>query len=315
MRIERQFPHQNPGLQKTADKTAGGQTFQQALAKAAPKRQDTLTISYQPPAQAANVQEKTAPDEIKILPGDSTETKLEKLRQIADSADYTGMSYTEIYCDIWNRYNAAFGGNMSAITSGLWTPPEWCDINNQFSVETSKFVYNPLKKEIWKDSGLRRGDEGYHEEYVAHGGKNFRIVALGYDAKTYEDLEEAIAQKYVGKNRLLDFLNMQGELSATGVLDHKLGSEPAFWYEINLGEQLKFMFFPDPWAQPSQKEYDRALLCPLDVKVLSSAMRKTLSEAKFSGFNFDMEEVMDKAIDDLLSIADEQKQARPRQDA
>lgn len=108
MRIEKQFPHQNPSLQKTANKTMNGQTFQQALANsAASKREDTLTISYQPPVkqapvQAAKVQEKAAPDEIKILPGDSTETKLEKLRQIADSADYTGMSYTEIYCDIWN---------------------------------------------------------------------------------------------------------------------------------------------------------------------------------------------------------------------
>ncbi len=194
---------------------------------------------------------------------------------------------------------------MSAITSCLWEGDNWYGINNQFVEETARFVKNPLKKEIWRDSGLRSGDEGYHEQYIAHGGKNFRIVALGYDPKTYEDLEEAIAQKYLGKNRLLDFLNMQGELSATGVLDHKLGSEAAFWYEINLGDQLKFMFFPDPWAQPSQKEYDRALLYPLDVKALGSAMRKSLSEANFSGFHFDMQEVLDKAIDDLLSMADQ----------
>ena len=314
MRIERQFPHQNPGLQKTADKTAGGQTFQQALAKAAPKRQDTLTISYQPPAQAASVAEKAAPDEIKILPGDSTETKLEKLRQIADSADYTGMSYTEIYCAIWNRYNAAFGGNMSAITSCLWEGDNWYGINNQFVEETARFVKNPIKKEIFKDSGLRSGDKGYREQYVAHGGKNFRAAALGYQVDNFEDCELAIRLKYAGKNTLLDFLNMQGELFATGVMGHKLGSEGAFWYKIDLEHKLQTMFFPDPWMQPTSSQYIAALRFRVDVPKLAADMRNSLSEANFSGFNFDMEEVMDKAIDDLLSIADKQ-QARPRQDA
>lgn len=315
MRIERQFPHQNPGLQKAAGKTAEGQTFQQALAKAAPKGQDTLTISYQPPAQAANVPEKAAPDGIKILPGDSTETKLEKLSQIADSADYSGMSYTEIYCTIWDRYNSAFGGNMSAITSGLWCPTEWNEINNQFGGEIMNSVYHPLDKEVWQDSGLRRGDPGFRDQRIAHGWDHFLVAALGYDSKNYDDCEQAILQRYAGRNSLLDFLNMQGELLRTGVIGHKLGSEGALWYEQSLKSELKKMFFPDPWAQPSQEAYDSVLYRHLDINALTSAMRKSLSQANFSGFNFDMEEVMGKAIDDLLSIVDEQKRINPKQDA
>ena len=45
MRIEKQFPHQNPGLQKTANKTAEGQTFQQALAQAAGHSDDFLSAA------------------------------------------------------------------------------------------------------------------------------------------------------------------------------------------------------------------------------------------------------------------------------
>lgn len=170
---------------------------------------------------------------MQILPKDSTETKLEKLSQIIASVDYTGMSYTEIYCDIWDRYNAAFGGNMSAITSGLWKGDNWYGINNHFVDETCKYVYNPLDREIWKDSQLRSRDKGYAEEYIAHGGKNFRAAALGYQVDNFEDCELAIRLKYAGKNTFLDFLNMQGELFATGVMDYKLGSEGAFWYEVN----------------------------------------------------------------------------------
>ena len=44
---------------------------------------------------SAGVKEQSPPDEIVLLPGDSTETKLETLRQIADTADYTDMSYTD----------------------------------------------------------------------------------------------------------------------------------------------------------------------------------------------------------------------------
>ena len=101
-------------------------------------------------------------------------------------------------------------------------------------------------------------------------------------------------------------MNMQGELFATGVMDHKLGSEGAFWYQNDLENKLQTMFFPDPLAQPTSIQYIAALRFQVDVPKLASDMRKSLSEANFSGFNFDIEEVMDKAIDDLLSMTEEQ---------
>ena len=94
---------------------------------------------------------------------------------------------------------------MSAITSCLWEGDNWYGINNQFVEETARFVKNPLKKEIWRDSGLRSGDEGYHEQYIAHGGKNFRAAALGYQVDNFEDCELAIRLKYAGKIRFLTF--------------------------------------------------------------------------------------------------------------
>ena len=39
----------------------------------------------------------------------STEAKLAELREIAKNADYTGMSYSEIYKTIYDRYNEASG--------------------------------------------------------------------------------------------------------------------------------------------------------------------------------------------------------------
>lgn len=314
MRIERQMPKQSVGVMKRGQDSKKEQGFRQTMAASAgaPKT-DVLTISHQPATdelQKAAISQRTADciqrpkDEVQILPKDSTETKLEKLSQIIASVDYTGMSYTEIYCDIWDRYNAAFGGNMSAITSGLWEGDNWYGINNHFVDETCKYVYNPLDREIWKDSQLRSRDKGYAEEYIAHGGKNFRAAALRYQVDNFEDCELAIRLKYAGKNTFLDFLNMQGELSATGVLSHKLGSEGAFWYEVNLRDCLKSMFFPDPWAQPTPGQYIAALRFRVDIPQLAAAMRKSLSEANFSGFNFDVEEVMGKAIDDLLAMTD-----------
>ena len=64
------------------------------------------------------------------------------------------------------------------------------------------------------------------------------------------------------------------------------------------------MFFPDPWAQPSQEQYDSALYRRLDINTLTSAMRKSLSQANFGGFSFDVEEVIDKSIDDLLAMTE-----------
>lgn len=64
------------------------------------------------------------------------------------------------------------------------------------------------------------------------------------------------------------------------------------------------MFFPDPWAQPTPGQYIAALRFRVDVPQLAAAMRKSLSEANFSGINFDVEEMMGKSIDDLLAKMD-----------
>ena len=313
MRIERHISNQGVSPKKgEIHKTE--QSFRQTLASSAvaPKT-DVLTISHQPTTdelqKAAATQTVTnnirvQEDAVQILPKDSTQTKLEKLRQIADTADYSGMSYTEIYCTIWDRYNSAFGGNMSAITSGLWCSDEWNEINNQFGGEIMNSVYHPLDKEVWQDSGLRSGDPGFREQQIAHGWEHFLVAALGYDSTNYDDCEQAILQRYAGRNSLLDFLNMQGELLRTGVMSHKLGSEGAFWYEQSLKSELKKMFFPDPWAQPSQEQYDSALYRRLDINTITSAMRKSLSQANFGGFSFDVEEVIDKSIDDLLAMTE-----------
>ena len=83
-------------------------SFQDALiSQSAAYKQDTLTISAQRRTTDIDVPQAADPNE--ILPTDSTEVKLEKLRRIAETADYTGMSYGEIYKTVLDRYQQAFG--------------------------------------------------------------------------------------------------------------------------------------------------------------------------------------------------------------
>ena len=227
--------------------------------------------------------------------------KLAELREAAANADYTGMSYGEIGTAIWERYNAAFGGNMPAITT-FFGPPDWVDINNQFVVEFEHMVTFPVEREIWKDTRLEPGDEGYDEYLYSQYGALNRMK--DYNGMSVREKEQAILEKYAGKDTLLDFLNMQGELSHAGVLSNKMGGKGASEYLWAIGNHLPYAYFFDNVLNNtpiSQRQWDRALYGQLDIHSFAAGLKEHMQHLSFSGFDFNVADVVTQGIDDLLA--------------
>ena len=222
------------------------------------------------------------------------------------------MSYTEIYTNLWKCYDDAFGGNMPAITSCIALGQELSSVNNQFIDETGKYVRIPLRNQIYQETGCVYGTDAYNEikkEYI--GDKTefpFASVALGYSGMSFEEKEAAIYQKYAGKNTLQDFLNMQGELFQTGVLDNKMGFSGSFQYQCILSQQLAWHFFPDKMLAMeniTQAQWDSVYNMPFNAVSFLTEVKDAIKHMTFSNFDFNVEEVLSQGIDDLLNKLEE----------
>ena len=275
--------------------------FQKALA--AQMNKDTFAVSDK---EAYTKMQEAASAEIK--PNDTTLVKLVKLKEIAANTDFSGMSYTEIYTNLWKSYDDAFGGNMPAIMSGLAQSQEKHSIHNQFMDDYEKYVSQPLRTQIFQETGCVYGTDAYDEvvkEYI--GDKEicpFDSIALGYGGMSIEEKEAAIYQKYAGKNTLQDFLNMQGELFKTGVLDNKMGPSASFQYLSILGRQLEKHFFPEnvlSMENITQSQWDSVYNTSFDAVSFLTEMKDAIKHMTFSNFDFNVEEVLSQGIDDLLN--------------
>ena len=275
--------------------------FQKALA--AQMNKDTFAVSDK---EAYTKMQEAASAEIK--PNDTTLVKLVKLKEIAANTDFSGMSYTEIYTNLWKSYDDAFGGNMPAIMSGLAQSQEKHSIHNQFMDDYEKYVSQPLRTQIFQETGCVYGTDAYDEvvkEYI--GDKEicpFDSIALGYGGMSIEEKEAAIYQKYAGKNTLQDFLNMQGELLKTGVLDNKMGPSTAFHFQFMLNYQLEWHFFPDNMLSMeniTQSQWDSVYNTSFDAVSFLTEMKDAIKHMTFSNFDFNVEEVLSQGIDDLLN--------------
>lgn len=346
MKIENQprSCRSTPSTVTKTDKTQAGK-FQQALDAVPQEPRDTFTPSSRAPA----VEETPAMPEVrpviqdiddaapeaaapasatKILPGDSTEVKLAKLHQALEEADYTGMAYDEILCDIYKRFNDAFNGNMPSILTFDAGGAERDDINNQFNRETANYVWRPMRGEYEAETGIRGANNYYPEdlgteetkayvEYVSAKYGNMRVKMLGYGDMSIEETEQAILKKYAGKDTLRDFLNMQGELNKSGVLSSKLTGQGARAYIYAVDSQLVKTYFPTFYygldgttrMDITQAQWDAVLDGKFDVHAFAADMRESLKNSNYFGYNFDIEGAISQAIDYLLETVDKSQLA------
>lgn len=257
-----------------------------------------------------------------ILPTDSVEVKLEKLRQISEASDYTGMSYEEIYTDLWNRYNDAFDGRLSAICSSVTaSPPHWHKISNQFSNETELYVFRPLREDF-KVQGLRKGDAGY-DEYVTQRYSDIRSAPLGYSGMTYEEKEAAILAKYQGKDSFLDFLSMQGELQHTMIYRNKMGFYGEIAYLNRMNSEIRNSYLGGRFEQEniltqvqknvryishinllSEAQWDILLQGNFDVRSFFAGMKASLEDVVFKNYDYDVRGMIDHQINGFMELLD-----------
>ena len=252
-----------------------------------------------------------------IQPGDSIDVKLAKLRKLNEEADYTGMSYGEIYTAIWNRYDEAFDGNWTSIMAFSRIQEKGSVAASDFRSEISRNIRFHLEREFEAETGIdvltwtkdewsqHKRDMAAYSKYVQSKYGNLRAQALGYGNMTIDEIEQAIYEKYEGKDSVQDFLNLQGELLLTGVMDSKLGSDGASAYWNTIGDQLPQTYFFDNYMEGtamnvSQDRWDAVLGSKFDVRAFASDMRATLRNTTFSGWDFDIEGTISKGIDYLL---------------
>lgn len=305
MKIESQISPLSRTQQTKKTEADKSGSFQQVLSEqaTAKKAGDSITIYSQ---GAISEEAAAAAPALAILPTDSTVVKLEKLRAIAENADYTGMSYSEIYKTIWDRYQAAFDGNMTAITGSSAGPASWAAISYQFSTEVHQNIVNPRMWEIRGSIGADYDRSAAQTEAYATL-REARMKALGYEGMNFDEIESAIAQKYQGKNSTLDFLNRQGELYVTGCLDNKMGEMGAssyqnmikFLFEVNYNPQSVYgpRGAEDSAVHMTDEQWQRVANQPFDTKVLAGEMRDLLTRMSWSGYSSNIEAVILAAIE------------------
>lgn len=141
-----------------------------------------------------------------------TQAKLDKVAAAGRAVDYSGMTKTEIYAEIENRYKEAFDDFYTA--RSVCITKEQIMILNQFNAETEEKV----------------GISNINSELVRN--------ARGYKGTSVEKIESEIKEKYIGKNSFNDQLNMYGELFSAGVLSEKYGGKTAAFMTGELSESI-----------------------------------------------------------------------------
>lgn len=145
-----------------------------------------------------------------------TQAKLDKISAAIKETDYSGMSKTDIFADIEGKYANAFDDFYA--TFAVWTCEEYNMIHCQFCDDVDNNVGS-----YWKNSDT--------------------LEARGYTGMSYDEVEAAIKEKYIGKTSFMDQLNLFGELFSSGVLSNKFGWDMATDMVSNLNLSLDMRGF------------------------------------------------------------------------
>ena len=322
MRIENAL-QARPEYRKTMASATPSKTFGQVMQTA--KAQDRYVPSTPQPRSEPefSLAERTYYGSVTV--SNATQAKLKQLAEIDRQADYTGMSPEEIYAEIWNRYDEAFGGDMIAIKGYIAGPAEWCVVNNQFCDEVTRHIFNPAINAAWKE-GLELDGRPYtewtYEEKTALDRlcmeKADKIVhdammkTLGYDGMSFDERETAIREKYAGKNTTLDFLNLQSELSMSGVLIHKMGMDRADTYLAMMRIQFDEAFNPnsiynvghEKCSMMTADQWYRVADQPFDTAQFAAAMKDNLHRVSgHNGWTEDYVKLLEGLFDHFITGA------------
>jgi hypothetical protein len=225
-----------------------------------------------------------------------------------------------VYTTIWNRYQDAFGKNLPAILSGLGPKPDgWNEIANQFFHEGSRDVFKPLLQEF-KEQGLIEGGKQFDRDntYVMQRISDIKSAPFGYSGMSFEEKEEAIYEKYRGKNSYIDFLNMQGELIDSLVYRNHFGREGESDYLSKLSGELTYNYVyrkynlldqlhsdPNPHRQLTEGEWKHLFSEQFDVYSFFEGFKESLRKINFyNNGHFDIDSVISAQIDKLLDSLD-----------
>ena len=316
-------PQARPEVRKAAASTAPSKTFGQVLEA---KTQDRYVPSAPPPRTKPefSLAERTYSTGVTV--SNATHAKLKQLAELNAQADYTGMSPEEIYAEIWNRYDEAFDGNMIAIRGCVAGPAEWGEIAYQFYTEVTHHIFNPAVHAASKEAAERDGklyaERSYEERAALDNScldKATKVVndammkTLGYDGMSFDQREAAIREKYAGKNTTLDFLNMQSELSMSGVLQHKMGDR-ADTYLAMMGGQFERAFNPnyimivghEKSSFMTADQWCRVADQPFDTVKFAASMKENLHQVSgHNGWTEDYVKLMEGLFDHFITGATE----------
>ena len=124
----------------------------------------------------------------------------------------------------------------------------------------------------------------------------------------FAEREAAIKEKYAGKNTTLDFLKMQSELEASGVLEHKMGDEARTYCAI-IGIQFDDAFNPNSIDNVGPEKYTlmtadqwyRVANQPFDKAGFAATMKEHLGRiGSANGYTGDIVKMMEDCIDQFV---------------
>jgi hypothetical protein len=187
--------------------------------------------------------------------------KLAELRKIHEETDYSVMEKAEAYVTIEKRFEEAFPDefhiayNFGLVAYGL---PEYGEIASEFNKQKLKY----------------QGDFATFEQKNKY---------RGYEGMTYEEIEDAIYEKYEGKNTVKDQLNLLGELVEAGVTIHKsevnnLQVHPLWRDAVSIGIIDKYGLALDPFSNKNPRDAFNAAMSG-EISGISDILELTKSAA------------------------------------
>lgn len=160
---------------------------------------------------AADVWEETL-EKSAVSEYSATQAKLDDISAAIKNTDYSGMTKAEIYADIENRYVDVFEDFHMTMAFA--------------ACEDHIMIHDQFLNDIHSNNAGKASPALINE-------------ARGYAGMSFDEIENAIKEKYTGKTGFVDQLNLFGELFSTGVLSNKYGVRDSIFMAMQLSTSVE----------------------------------------------------------------------------